>query len=1060
MNTDHYLMTKDKIPMNETSILIVEDEAIVAADLAQRVAQFGYKVVGTAARGAVAVTLTRELRPDLILMDIHLTGSLDGIETAEQIRLEFDVPIIFLTAHSDNATLERAKLSGPSGYILKPFQTRELEISIQMGLHKHKTEEALRKSEERHRLLSETMLQGVLHQDATGRIIAMNPAAERILGKTCEQLRGSRSPHEAQNTLREDGTPFLGADHPSMVALRTGQSSRNTIMRIFNPQRNEGRWISIDSVPVCPPGHAKPTEVYTVFEDITERKQAEEQIARLTRLYAVLSRVNEAIVRIQEETELYAEICRIITEECQYPLVWIGEVRGRHIRPIATSGSARGYVDEIKVEIDGPLGQGPGGTAIREGKAVINDDFSVNPMTWSWRELALKWGFRACAAFPLFRQGQPVGVLALYATLPCAFDAEQVRLLEALSADVSFALDRMALERSRADSVLALRKAHDQALWLGRLPSENPDPILRVAFDGEVLYRNAATGRRAGWQYEEGEGLSASPLRSLFQQAVLQNQNIEQYIELGGRFYAVTVALFPEEAYANLYGRDVTEQRLAEQREREAAALTAASRTAVNILNAMGEGVLLLDMQGRVVSANPAIEKMIPIPAGEVIGRDIRTLLPRMISPEDLAVVENGMVAALKGRPRTLPPFTLVNSEGSALPVSASVAFVPDLNNQPRQIVATLRDISELQAMSDSLAESERKYRELVENANSIIMRVTPDRTIAFFNEYAQTFFGYSEDDVLGKNVVGTIVPEIDSEGHDMRNMVDEVMNRLERDGSNDNENICKDGRRVWVHWSSRAVRDETGRLVEILCVGTDLTQRKQLEADAARYQKRLRELAERLAASEEEDRWRISRYIHDTVIQNLSLSSIKLGGLRNSLEKAGMSDELSKLNTTRTLIEKAAAECRSVMSDLTPALLYDLGLIPALRELADKVYAQHNVHIHLDEGGENIPMNAPLRGLLFQSIRELVMNALKHSGESDMRISVEQLDSQIVVQVQDKGKGFDPTNLNRRREGKGGFGLFSVRERVEGLGGRLEIESIPGQGTTARIVVPHTGGH
>ena len=79
----------------------------------------------------------------------------------------------------------------------------------------------------------------------------------------------------------------------------------------------------------------------------------------------------------------------------------------------------------------------------------------------------------------------------------------------------------------------------------------------------------------------------------------------------------------------------------------------------------------------------------------------------------------------------------------------------------------------------------------------------------------------------------------------------------------------------------------------------------------------------------------------------------------------AKMDEELSKLTATRTLIEKTAAECRSVMSDLTPALLYDLGLIPALRDLADKIYEQHNVHIHVDEGGEDIPMNAPLRGLL-----------------------------------------------------------------------------------------------
>ena len=115
--------------------------------------------------------------------------------------------------------------------------------------------------------------------------------------------------------------------------------------------------------------------------DITERKRREEQIAKLGRLYAMLSQVNEAIVRARNADALCSEVCRIVAEVGEFPLAWIGEVRGRQVVPLACAGSAAGYLEGIQIEIDGPLGAGPGGTCIRENRTVVNDDFSVNPRT-------------------------------------------------------------------------------------------------------------------------------------------------------------------------------------------------------------------------------------------------------------------------------------------------------------------------------------------------------------------------------------------------------------------------------------------------------------------------------------------------------------------------------------------------------------------------------------------------------------------------------------------------------------------------------------------------------
>jgi len=139
-------------------------------------------------------------------------------------------------------------------------------------------EEALRQSEERHRVLADTMMQGVVHQDADGKIIAMNPAAERILGKSREEYLGSTSVREESGTIREDGSSFPGLEHPAMVALRTGRPLQGVVMGVFNPREGAYRWISIAAVPLVRPGETSAFQVYTVFEDITGRKQAEEAV--------------------------------------------------------------------------------------------------------------------------------------------------------------------------------------------------------------------------------------------------------------------------------------------------------------------------------------------------------------------------------------------------------------------------------------------------------------------------------------------------------------------------------------------------------------------------------------------------------------------------------------------------------------------------------------------------------------------------------------------------------------------------------------------------------------
>ena len=135
--------------MDQTNIMVVEDEGIIADDIVRQLTDMGYNVIATAYSGEEAVEKARELHPDLVLMDIVLAGKMDGIQAAEKIKAITDIPVVYLTAYADEKTLARAKISGPSGYVLKPVKRKQLHVTIELALHRHGIELTLRKNHAR-----------------------------------------------------------------------------------------------------------------------------------------------------------------------------------------------------------------------------------------------------------------------------------------------------------------------------------------------------------------------------------------------------------------------------------------------------------------------------------------------------------------------------------------------------------------------------------------------------------------------------------------------------------------------------------------------------------------------------------------------------------------------------------------------------------------------------------------------------------------------------------------------------------------------------------------------
>lgn len=202
--------------MEHTTILVVEDETIVAKDIQQSLARLGYDVPATATSGEEAIRKTKEIQPDLVIMDIVLKGKMDGVETAQEITRRFDVPVIYLTAYADETTLERVKTTSPAGYMLKPFQPNELRTAIELALHRVQIDRHLKESLRWLATTVRCMGDAVMTTNRGGRLTYMSPAAETLTGWLQQEAMGMG----LMTILSfEDNGPVQAIDNPAMQAM-------------------------------------------------------------------------------------------------------------------------------------------------------------------------------------------------------------------------------------------------------------------------------------------------------------------------------------------------------------------------------------------------------------------------------------------------------------------------------------------------------------------------------------------------------------------------------------------------------------------------------------------------------------------------------------------------------------------------------------------------------------------------------------------------------------------------------------------------------------------------
>lgn len=317
--------------MARARILVVEDEYITGADLQAKLQEMGYDVLAVVDNGEDAVQVAGGQRPDLVLMDIHLKGEMNGITAAEQIQGRYSLPVIFLTGQSDNATVEKAKTSTPLGYLIKPVDERALRITIEMALYKHALDANLKKHEQTITALLNANTNALFILDLNGTILALNEALARRVGKGTADLVN---------------TSFFELIPPGAISTRLAEEIRAGMGKKENRFEEEFqvRWYDNNIYPIKDV-NGKVTMIAVFSNDITQLKQAELEVLEANkslekereRLIVMSSAIDnmEDIVILTDSMGRIEYVNSAFTKKIGFAQ---NEVSGRHISELQNPG--------------------------------------------------------------------------------------------------------------------------------------------------------------------------------------------------------------------------------------------------------------------------------------------------------------------------------------------------------------------------------------------------------------------------------------------------------------------------------------------------------------------------------------------------------------------------------------------------------------------------------------------------------------------------------------------------------------------------------------------------
>jgi PAS domain S-box-containing protein len=362
---------------------------------------------------------------------------------------------------------------------------------------------------------------------------------------------------------------------------------------------------------------------------------------------------------------------------------------------------------------------------------------------------------------------------------------------------------------------------------------------------------------------------------------------------------------------------------------------------------------------------------------------------------------------------------------------------------QYNKISGMVMDVTDSKKAEQELCEREAMLSTLLNAPLEIIMLLDRDGTVLSINKGGASRFGKNPEEMTGFNIFESLPHETAQLRKDYAEIVFETGKTMHFEDEREDKYYAS---------SVYPVFDAEGaNVVNIAVFASDITEQKQAERDLHAYQERLRALASELTVTEERERRRIATELHDGAAQSLAFARIQLASARKVIAEA---ETAKKLDDVSQILRDSLGQIREVLLDLSSPSMNEIGLGVAISEwLEQQIGRRHGLKTSFTDQCGEVPLDNDVRAMLFRNTRELLTNVVKHARAKTVAVCMESTGVALRITIEDDGVGLDPDNVAEKMNG--GFGIFSIRERMLDLGGSLEIVSARGKGCEATLVMP-----
>ena len=632
--------------------------------------------------------------------------------------------------------------------------------------------------------------------------------------------------------------------------------------------------------------------------------------------------------------------------------------------------------------------------------------------------------------------------------------------------------DRKRAERERAD----LRELAEKTVETLHEPLLVLRADLTVDSANPAFYRDfkVAPGQTRGRKiYDLGNGQWDIPaLRTALEEVLPQSKAFDDFEVthvfegLGRRVMLLNGRQLDHQQLILLGIRDVTERH-----DAEAALRGSEKRFRTLVQNLHDYAILMTGPDGVITEWSDGAARVTGYAAEAAIGRHVSIIY----TPQQVAegYVERELAeAAETGRAERED--WRVRRSGERFWCNEVVTAVRDESGALRAFAKISRDLGERRWMEQALRESEERFRLIVENVQDYAI-FTSDAlgNVTTWNAGAQRIFRYAADEIIGVNARVLFTPEDQALGEHEKEL---DTARREGRASDDRWQMRKGGERFFAGGVTTAVYDAAGNHTGFIKILRDETRRKQWEdqlrtanealekrvaertGSLAAHQRQLRSLVAELGRAEIRQRRALSTELHDNLAQLLAVCKIRA----SAIEAQAPPDTplRTEAGMVKNGLQDAITYTRGLMTDLRPDVLDEHDLAAALEWAAERM-GRHGLRVEVVDDGKPKPLHEEVLGFLFQAVRELLWNVVKHAKATEAAIRVERADGKVRVTVEDRGRGFDASKRPAPSE-EGGYGRFSIGERIDLLGGKLEISSARRRGTKVTLTAPleQSDGH